>query len=77
MKRAHHFRITARLDMASRLIQGTVTIDPRGTFIVRPHRRRRTYELPLDQVADMVVKRLVAAELLRSRLEKAKRRGRR
>lgn len=65
-----HFRVVARLDSPSRAA-GTVTID-RGTglFTVRPYRRRRTFELPLSAVADMVVARVVRAEVLAKRLAK-------
>jgi hypothetical protein len=78
MRRAHHYRVLARLDMASRQVAGTVTIDQAGTFIVRPLRRRRVYALPLAAVADMVVKRVVQAEVFQQRLARAgaKRAGR-
>lgn len=70
-----HFRVHGRLDMASRPTPGTVTIDRRaGTFTVRPLRRRKTYELPLSDVAAMVVRRIVNAEIFAKRLAKAAKR---
>lgn len=69
-----HFRVMARLDMASQVRVGTVTID-RGTqlFEVRPYRRRRVYALPLATVADMVVRDIIRAEV-RARREQRRRR---
>lgn len=76
-RRAAHFRVVGRLDMASRVIEGTVTIE-NGIFRVRPLRRRKFYDLPLSTVADMVCQRMIKAETFRARLEKAaKRRARR
>jgi hypothetical protein len=67
---AAHFRICARLD-ESRVQLGTVSIDrERGLFTVRPLRRRRTYTLPLDAVASMVVGRVLRAEVLEARKKK-------
>ena len=58
-----HFRVIARLDGPTATV-GTVTIDrARGLFTVRPLRRRRTYELRLADVADMVVARVIRAEI--------------
>lgn len=61
-----HFRVAARFDLPANTGQvGTVTIDRgAGLFTVRPYRRRRTFELPLDVVADMVVARVIRAEIL-------------
>lgn len=43
--------------------QATVVIDRgAGVFSVRPHRRRRTYELPLAFVAQLVATRIIKAE---------------
>jgi hypothetical protein len=45
---------------------GTVTIDRKlGLLAVRPKGRRRTYELPLAFVAEMVVAKVVKQELMR------------
>jgi hypothetical protein len=69
VKRAH-FSVVARLD-APALTSGTVTIDRgSGLFRVRPARRRRTYDLPLAAVADMVVARVIRAEVLERRAAK-------
>lgn len=68
-----HFRVTGRLDSAGPLVPGKVTIDRRaGLFTVRPMRRRRTYELPLSTVAEMVVARIIRAEVFAKRLAKKK-----
>jgi hypothetical protein len=76
--RAAHFRVVGRLDRAGGVQEGTVTIDRlRQLFCVRPLRRRRFYELPLDVVADLVVHKVVLAELAARRAEKRARRGRR
>lgn len=58
------FRIIGRLDNASRIQDGTVTISrSSGTFSVRPLRRRREYVLPLSTVAEIVCQRILRAEL--------------
>lgn len=78
MRAAAHFRVVGRLDRAGGVHEGTVTIDRvRRLFCVRPLRRRRFYELPLDVVADLVVHKIVLAELAAKRAEKRARRGRR
>ena len=75
-KRACHFRVSGRLDMASRPTFGTVTVErSTGLFSVRPLRRRRLYTLPLSTVAEMVVRTLIAAEVREKRA--AKKAGRR
>lgn len=75
MKKAH-FRVVGRLDNAARVVEGTVTIDRHaGLFEVRPLRRRKSYTLPLSTVADMVVARIIRAEVFAKRLERAKRKG--
>lgn len=50
----------------------TVTI-VRGAklFRVRPYRRRKTWELPLAKVVEMVVDRLIRAELTEKRKARA------
>jgi predicted nucleic acid-binding Zn ribbon protein len=49
----------------------TVTID-RSTHVVsvRPLRSRRTYDLPLSDVAEMVAQRIIIAEAREKRLAK-------
>lgn len=73
------FRVTGSLDNASRVGYGTVVIDRvSGLFTVRPYKRRRTYTLHLGEVATMVCRRIVLAELAEKRRQKAaKRKGRR
>lgn len=52
--------------------EGTVTMDrAAGLISVRPLRSRRTYELPLSAVADMIVLRVVRFELGEERKAKA------
>ena len=69
------FRVRARMHMASRETEGTVTIDrDTGMFIVRPLRSRRTYELSLNDIAGDVVRRVLWAELMAKKREKAAKR---
>jgi len=61
------FRIVGRLDHASRVQAGTVTISrTSGTFAVRPLRRRKEYVLPLATVAEMVCQRLISRRAARA-----------
>lgn len=63
MSRQVHLRVIGRLDMG-RPQEGTVTIHrDSGLIAVRPLRRRREYVLPLATAAEMVVARVVKAEL--------------
>ena len=66
------FKIAGRFDGAS---GATVTID-RGAmlFSVRPLRRHREYTLPLTDVAEMVLWRIVKAEAAQKLAEKKARR---
>ncbi len=67
--RAARFRVCGRLDMASRVSYGTVTIArSEDLFSVRPLRRRRVYSLPLSIVAEMVVRSIIAAEVRQKRV---------
>ena len=76
MARKAHVKVIGRFDMASRTQEGTLTIDMGSrTIRVRPLRRRKVYELPLDSVAEWIVRRVIMAELAAKRAEKrAKRR---
>lgn len=83
MSRKRRFPVYGRFDEASRTQQGTVVIEEavsiRGTeflFSVRPKRRRRMYTLPLDTVAQIVVHKIIKAELAEKRAAKRKRRVR-
>ena len=63
------FQVFARLDQASRAQRGTVTIEREsGLFQVRPLRRRRVYELMLSDVASIVVRSILRAELAERRI---------
>ena len=58
-----HFEIAGRLDNTA---GGTLTIDRKlGLLDVRPRGRRRTYTLPLVDVANLVICKVVKAELSR------------
>jgi hypothetical protein len=77
--KAAHFRVVALLEMASRPQIATVTVDrAAGLFSVRPLRRRRVYTLPLADVAGLVVRGMIRAEVLeRARAKNAARKMRR
>lgn len=52
---------------------GTVEIDRNANLIsVRPKGRRRTYTLPLSAVAEIICWRVIRAELLEKKREKAR-----
>lgn len=54
------YKIDGRLDGAD---GGTVMIDRASGIIgVRPKSRRRTYDLPLRDVAEMIIQRVALAE---------------
>lgn len=64
-----HFRTLAELDPRGRPIVATVTVDrARQLVMVRPLRRRRTYDLPLGVLAEFVYQSVIKAE----RAEKVK-----
>lgn len=71
MTRPARARVVARFDR-SVPCEGTVTMDrAAGLLTVRPLRSRRTFELPLSVVADMVVLRVVRFELAEAKKAKA------
>jgi hypothetical protein len=71
MKKAH-FKIVARLDRSVPQ-SGTVTIERAvGLFTVRPARRRRAYVLPLATVAEIVVARIIRAEVAAAKADRKK-----
>ncbi len=74
-RRKARFQVIGKLDSCGAPQEGTVTIDRRlGLFIVRPARRRRVYELPLADVATMVVWKVIRAELADRRADRKARR---
>lgn len=75
--RTARFKVAGKLDRVAGLHLGTVSIDrsSRPVFTVRPLRRRRVYALPLDVVADLVVLKVIAAELREKRREKLRARA--
>jgi hypothetical protein len=61
--RGHYYRVLGRLD-GSRPQEGTVTVArDSGLIAVHPLHRRREYVLPLAAVAEMIVARVVRAEV--------------
>jgi len=65
-------RTTARTD-STQAGPVSIAIDRgAGLVMVRPYRRRRTYTLTLATVAEMIVARVVRAEVLEARRDKAK-----
>lgn len=73
MSRQVHVRIVGRLDL-SRPQEGTVTINRDSLLIaVRPLRRRREYVLPLAAAAEMVVAKVIKAELAERQTAKKRR----
>lgn len=75
MRRRAKFTVLARLDGA-RVQAGTVTVERAADlFCVRPHRRRRVYALPLSTVAQLVVERVIRAELAAKAAERRRRRS--
>jgi hypothetical protein len=77
VKRPARFQVIARLD-GVRTTRGTVTVERAvDLFVVRPLRRRRVYSMPLSQVAQIVVERVIKAEVAQRKAErKARRRSR-
>ena len=64
------FSIVGVLDAGSPT-RGTVLIDrDAGLFHVRPFKRRRTYTLPLSDVASIIVAKIVKAEVAEKRRAK-------
>lgn len=52
---------------------GTIEIDRSADLVsVRPKGRRRTYTLPLSTVAEIICWRVIKAELIEKKREKAK-----
>lgn len=68
------FRVFGRFDRSVNQ-QATVTIDrDLGVMAVRPLRRRREYYLPLSKVAEIVVAKIIKAELAERRAQRRRRR---
>lgn len=66
-----HVRVLAMLERASTPEEATVTIDrSRGLFSVRGRRRRRRFELPIADVAALVVRSIIRAEVAAERKRK-------
>ena len=67
------FRVYGMLD-GPRPQEGTVTIDRvTGIISVRPLHRRRTFDLPLSTVADLIVSKICKAEAAEKRRRKKRR----
>jgi hypothetical protein len=65
------FKTMGQFDQ-SYIQHGTIEIDRNADLIsVRPKGRRRTYTLPLSAVAEIICWRVIRAELLEKKREKA------
>jgi hypothetical protein len=63
------FEVRGKLDGAGADKDGQVLIDrDTNSFIVRPHRSRTTYSLPLDVVATWVCQQTLAAQVREEKL---------
>ncbi len=72
-----HVRVVAQLDRAGPPRRGTLTIDRElGLAVVRPYRSTRTYPMPLDVVAQIIVARNIEAALRERRRLRTERRRR-
>lgn len=72
-RRCARIRVIGRFELASVPQDATVTIERgAGLFHVRPLRKRRVYTLPLATVAEIVVQRLIKAEVAEKRRSKRK-----
>jgi len=81
-RRRSHWKIEGvSLDMAVRPQLGSVVIEEVAgipMMVVRPHRRRRTYELPLSAAAALMVRTIIQAEVReKRRAKKAARKAKR
>jgi len=66
------FKTSGHLD-ASYTQDGTIEVDrTAGLISVRPKGRRRMYTLPLSTIAEIICYRVIRAELLEKKREKAK-----
>jgi hypothetical protein len=71
------FKVHGSLDRGGGSRAGTVTIDrSAGTFKVRPLRSRREYVASLSTVADIIVEKIIKAEVREKQKEKKLRRKR-
>jgi hypothetical protein len=71
------FKVHGSLDRGGGSRAGTVTIDrSAGTFKVRPLRSRREYVASLSTVADIIVEKIIKAEVREKLKEKKERRKR-
>lgn len=77
VSRRVHVAVVAQLDGAGRAQRGRLSIDRVARLVlVRPHRRRRVYAMSLDAVAQLVVSRVIEAELRELRRMRKARRSR-
>ena len=64
MARNAIFKIKGPIDTVAKVQTGTVTINHGSNlFSVRPSRSHKSYEMRLEDVAEMVAKRTIASEL--------------
>jgi hypothetical protein len=56
-------KVTGKFEEASKVTEATVTIDTkRAMMSVRPLYSRREYDLPLDEMAEILVQRILRHE---------------
>lgn len=70
-------RVEGRFDMASKKGKATIWIDRAGTVNVRPYQRRRVYRLPIETIAEWIVRDQIKAEARVAKKGGRRRRGRR
>lgn len=65
------FKTSGKFDKSC-IQEGTVEIDrDKGLISVRPKGRRRTYTLPLSAVAELICWKVINAEVVETKREKA------
>ena len=70
--RAARFKVHCKLDAASVIQEGTVTIErSTNTVTVRRNRARSIWTFTLDAMIQMAVEKTIKNEVLKKRLEKA------
>jgi hypothetical protein len=70
ISRRAHFAVSGRLGVA-RPVPGTMTVDLGSrTIRVRPARRRKVYELPMDHVAEWICHRVSVYDAAQLRAER-------
>lgn len=55
-------QVFGRFEMATKATKATIWIDRAGTVNVRPYRKHRVYRLPIETIAQMLVREQIRAE---------------